>query len=158
MLVAKAGCVNWQPLIIIKKENQEDIKEKLKSANFDMLDAETLNMLEATYPTQRAFLNKPDPPLVAEINNEWSVLLKKEGIYWHYNKLMSQNIQNLAGACLEKADKFIKFGMDKNLIIDEPVTEEEKLFTILKIISDFFHENIAVIFFKIDVRTKLKFV
>lgn len=153
-LVAKAGCANWQPTIIDDKESPtlQDMKDTLLTANFEQFSEEVLVMLDATYPIQRMFLNDMDnPPTIIDIKENWPILLSQNGIYWHYQKLMCQEVHTLCDKMLAKSDKIINFGLKKKMITSSPVSAEEKLIAMLHIMCDFYSESLNYIYTKINV-------
>lgn len=69
MLASKAGCSHWQPQEVVEETQAiEEYRKFLETADFKMLNSETTDILEKTYPAQRLFLNNPtEPPTIQEI-------------------------------------------------------------------------------------------
>ncbi|XP_063924385.1 uncharacterized protein LOC135138353 isoform X2 [Zophobas morio] len=144
MLASKAGCSNWQPHVEEHPVDvTENIKEQLKTIDIKCvaLEPEILDLLEKSYLAQRLFLNSAEPPALKTIRQEWPVLLCPAGIFWHYEKLMSQNINVLYEALITKSEKILKFGRKKNYINDESLTDEnDKFIKVMVVLCMFFSE------------------
>ncbi|XP_066590581.1 uncharacterized protein [Prorops nasuta] len=125
VLSARAGCKNWQP----KREEEDpddlDISSEAKVAylrscvsNIDNTNKEMiLDYLNATYSEQRLYLNIIDNPhSVVDIQKEWPILLKKQFLFWHYEKLMGHSIHLLKEKISTKQQIILEYGIKKNLL------------------------------------------
>lgn len=149
------SCSNWQPEI--DHLEPETLKEKTDSLNESTLDqnftlnGDTIKLLNDTYASQRLFLNSK--PELEVIQKEWPILLFNSGVvFWHFQKLMSLDIEDLQCKFLERENKIFKFGMENtftqfNTIPDD---ENDKHQQCLQVIADYFKENIQLFITKID--------
>ncbi|XP_066595405.1 uncharacterized protein [Prorops nasuta] len=125
ILSAKAGCSNWQPEDYPLNESEETIEEKvefLKNVVKDKISLlnhkqKVLMYMEATYSVQRLYINNiTKTPNIEDFKKEWPILLKKEFIFWHYNKLMGHEIKLLAQNWDKKKYKILIFGLKKKYL------------------------------------------
>lgn len=155
MLASKAGCSHWQPQEVVEETQAiEEYRKFLETADFKMLNSETTDILEKTYPAQRLFLNNPtEPPTIQEIKLKWPILLSPAGICYHYKKLMSQDITSLGSAMISKSTKIFTLGLQKKYITAIPSTKDDDvlLMMALEIICKFFTEDFSLLYRRIKV-------
>ncbi|XP_031329547.1 uncharacterized protein LOC116160484 [Photinus pyralis] len=147
MMNLKSGCVSWQPEIQNNLTN-DDMENYLRTADFETFDEITQDMMNKSYPKQRLFLNSLPPPSLQSIKETWPILLCKNGIYFHYQKLMGHSINNLTDTLIAKSNKFFTFGLNKKWIKEIPVDreEDEVIVTVLQIIVKYFQETLTVLY------------
>lgn len=138
------GCVNWQPEVEHLLPETLDVKKiflwnAVHKDNF-MFDDRIFILLEETYTQQRFFINK-STPVIEEIKTEWPILLKKEAISFHFEKLMGTPINNLEEAFMLKYEKNLKFGFSKKYITDIPNEITDKQMKCFDVLGRFFNEN-----------------
>lgn len=139
------GCSNWQP-----EENEvppETLAEKkmflfnaVQDKNYLFTDQISC-ALQETYAQQRFFINK-ETPTINLIKNEWPILLKKEGIFHHFNQLMNMDINLLGQNLLLKHEKILKYGYAKKFIDKHEVNDlDKKLLLCFEVLGRCFNEN-----------------
>jgi len=157
VLSAKAGCSNWQPEKYMESETEDTIENKAEFLRQVILQQESLandfdlqnkiySYLEITFPAQRLFLNNVHkPPTIQDIKTSWPILLKREFMFWHYQKLMGHSINILEEQMLKKQSKILRYGHLKkyNDIINSPDIIEIKS---IKIIMKHFKEDFYGLF------------
>ncbi|XP_071565728.1 uncharacterized protein [Temnothorax nylanderi] len=155
VLSAKAGCSNWQPEQYVESETEETIEDKVQFLRRVALQGSpTINIekdkissyLEITYPAQRLFLNNVHkPPTIQDVKSLWPILLRKEYMFWHYQKLMGHSISILEENMLKKEGKILSYGRIKKYkdIMDSTDSVQLKA---TKIIMRHFKEDFSVLF------------
>lgn len=152
MLVAKAGCSNWHPDMNKSTTDVNKIKEDLKHVNFEELNSDTIDMLEESYALQRTFINGTPPPTAEDILQNWPILFTKEGVKWHYKKLMNQDISKLTENLLIKSEKILNFGINKKYIDIRPTVEDDIILAVLKILTTYFKEDLSLLYLVVHVK------
>lgn len=148
LLSARAGCSNWAPEVLT---SDASIEEKKTTEN----DSDFYNVLEKNYPIIRKYLNSAVPPTIADIKQEWPIILSYKSIKWHFNKLTNSNIE-----LLDRLDKdtnaihLITITRIKNLEgqAEQQESAEESAMCSLSLIAQYFKENIDSFVLKNKVR------
>lgn len=140
-----SGCANWQPDVLRKPESLDDKKEALNGLDRDSaLTEELYTLLNETYGMQRLFLNKAEPPSIEIILKEWPVLFHPEVVFWHFQKLVLRNLNDLETMFTVKKRKLVQFGIQHKLLDHIPDENEEKELTfVLNIVAKYFKEDIS---------------
>ena len=153
MLSSKAGCSFWDPPVPSNDSHLnslETAQQLLQTKTCEVeFSADTLKLLDLTYSAQRRYLNQEDPPSIVNIMKHWPILLCQSGIYWHFNKLMDKDINELSKAMIKKAENIIQLGVEKKYITDIPEAEDAKLICVLQVISKFFTESLNLLYAQI---------
>ncbi|KAF5274680.1 hypothetical protein FQR65_LT16903 [Abscondita terminalis] len=102
--------------------------------------------LHETYTMQRLFLNSS--PKIEAIESEWPILLFKDVIYWHFEKLMSLNISELETMFLQREGKIWNLARQAKFtgLKSIPDDENDKHEQCLQIIGDYFKETVLSTF------------
>lgn len=114
LIIAQAGCKNWQPEGHPDGETNESVTEKKNMlqefAVTGDLDFDLASNLNATYTAQRFYLNNLiDTPMMADVILEWPVLILQDVLFWHYQKLMDHEISQITGEMVKKYEKIFTF-------------------------------------------------
>lgn len=150
VISARAGCSNWQPEKFLDTETDETIEDKTKflreivndysSKRDPKVHQKIISYLEATYPAQRLYLNNVHHvPTMVDIKNTWPILLQKEYMFWHYEKLMGHSIYVLKEEMLKKQNKIEIYGRKKYKDITNSNNPTE--IKVIKIIMKHFKED-----------------
>ncbi|CAH0555858.1 unnamed protein product [Brassicogethes aeneus] len=134
----RAGCSlsKWMPAV------EKDVtisKTLLNSMSID--DPRFYELLEETYPSQREFLTRSNPPTFAEIKSEWPVLLIKDAIFRHFKKLTEKPV-------LENDKKYLKI-MEYGKLKKQQINDDEELvLKVLRVLATHFKEDLKSFFYQ----------
>ncbi|KAF2904769.1 hypothetical protein ILUMI_01405 [Ignelater luminosus] len=119
-----------------------------KLANITIATELFFELLEATYPDVRLFLNNIEkPPTVDEIIKEWPIITNSNAIDWHFQKLTGKDITNLTVKMIEKSDRICNHLNKKHKIVGKGTTTIECLSNAL---CQYFKEDITTFWKKVE--------
>lgn len=138
---ARIGCSNWEP-----NQPSSTKNSRITLTNTNPFSDHFYKLLNETYADQRKFFNNVNnPPSIFEIKNKWPAILSTPGIFWHFEKLTSIDLNEVMKNIREKSNKLLKFGIEKKLI-EEWQTNNDKDLTSLQVISKYFKEELKTLY------------
>lgn len=146
-----AGCSHWAPETEPDDDNKASSQEILNSMT--EVNDEFLTLMEKTYPNQRKFLNNIESlPTVGDMMAQWPILFKKEALVWHFNKLTETNLEILPVTIEQKAERILRFGVNKKIIPDYGQDENRSLGEeSLQVIAKHFKEDLSFLLYRFGV-------
>lgn len=119
---------------------QEVDKIEMLNKNYMNLDeVELTELLQQTYPQNRAFIDKT--PTIAEVQKSWPSLLHGKVILWNYKKLVGHNIDQLEKAINLKLERLTEFALHKKLIKKSSTDTNEQHLDLFRYLTKHFKEN-----------------
>ncbi|GJQ79913.1 hypothetical protein Trydic_g18357 [Trypoxylus dichotomus] len=138
---ARIGCSNWEP-----NQSSSSRRSQMTLTSAIPFSDDFYNLLSETYADQRRFFNNVNnPPSIAEIKEKWPAILTTAGIFWHFGKLTSIDLNDVMRNISEKSMRLLQFGIQRKLIDNTEIDEDKELAS-LEIISRYFKEDLKTVF------------
>jgi hypothetical protein len=120
------------------------LNNKLYTYVYCILGCANWQLLCDRHTIQRLFLNGEHT--IQEIKREWPILLLKETIFWHFEKLVCQKITELTSTFIQEEKNF-QLGIESKFTNVKCIPDEkdEKHQKCLHIIGDFFKEDVKLL-------------
>ncbi|XP_051166314.1 uncharacterized protein LOC127284729 [Leptopilina boulardi] len=147
--IRKSGTINWQPDEHPEGKTEESLKLKqdfLKNINtdatFDMTTGDIADALQATYSSQRFFINQfPGETPLLQILQDWPIFLSKTCLLWHFSKLTGCSLDIPLESFQQKVKTILIFGYEKMHLPYEHLSESKRLQHMWTVIQKRFNEN-----------------
>ena len=152
----QSGCINWQPDVISPDENNLSVEERknyLQHIDLHKVHTEDeirmiVENLDMTYGSQRQYLNDiSNVPKITEILTQWQILLQKEALFWHFQKLTGHTVRECSHRFTQNLHKLYVFGKLKMFFkeIGEGCTENVKNHDAMSVLPRIFKETMSTL-------------
>ncbi|XP_071053983.1 uncharacterized protein [Onthophagus taurus] len=131
----RSGCArNWNPEAL---NVSTDVKHYLQNAQ--EMDDRFWGKMEESFAEQRSFINNFENPSIQVIKTEWPVLLKKEVIFWHFEKITGCNLSDVKNNLTEKVQDILNIKTKNNKLGDI----HDQLLSSLQLVATHFKEHLT---------------
>ena len=152
----QSGCINWQPEEIPHDENNLSVEERknyLQQIDLHKVHTEDeikmiVENLDMTYGSQRQYLEDiSNVPKITEILTQGQILLQKEALFWHFQKLTGHTVRECSHRFTPNLHKLYVFGKLKIFFIEigEGCTENVKNHDAMSVLPRIFKENMSTL-------------
>ena len=160
----QAGCINWQPEMYEPDQNATTVEAlRVFLLNFENFNLDAPEELEAyvqamknSFIIQRYFFNDMENnPTALKVNEMWPCLLKRFGIFYHFNLLTGHGIDEIEVRVNADSQKLLVYGHKKKFVGLEMINAtnmETKFWAIIQTIFKQFNDNPKCLFILVEVR------